>query len=195
MPFQIESEYFDGAVKVIAPQVFPDHRGWFIEAYRRDSFSALGIPDEFVQHNQSCSVRGVIRGLHFQYDPPMAKLMRVVTGRVFAVAVDIRKGSPTLGQWFGCELSAENKRQVYAPAGFARGFCVLSDEAELHYLCSATYNPATEVSVRWDDPEIGIEWPVDKPILSDKDARAQSLADWLASDAARYLAYEAEQGT
>src|SRR5690606_10000281 len=190
-----EGGYVGGAGQVLGPQGCPDHRGRSIGADRRDSLTALGIPDECVQHNQSCSVRGVIRGLHFQYDRPMAKLMRVVTGRVFAVAVDIRQGSPTLGEWFGCELSAENKRQVYATPGFARGFCVLSDEAELHYLCSATYNPATEVSVRWNDPEIGIEWPVDKPILSDKDARAQSLADWLASDAARYLAYEAEQGT
>lgn len=195
MPFTIESEYFEGEVKVIVPQVFPDHRGWFIEAYRRDSFTALGIPDEFVQHNQSCSVRGVIRGLHFQYDRPMAKLMRVITGRVFAVAVDIRPGSPTLGHWVGSELSAENKRQVYAAPGFARGFCVLSDEAELHYLCSAIYNPATEVGVRWDDPAMGIDWPVDEPILSDKDARAQTLAEWLASDAARYLAYEAKRET
>jgi dTDP-4-dehydrorhamnose 3,5-epimerase len=193
VPFQIESEHFGGQVKVIVPQVFPDQRGWFIEAYRRDSFTALGIPDEFVQHNQSCSVRGVIRGLHFQWDRPMAKLMRVITGHVFAVAVDIRKGSPTLGQWAGCELSAENKRQVYATPGFARGFCVLSDEAELHYLCSAVYNPATEVSVRWDDPDIGIDWPVSAPILSDKDAQALSLAAWLASDAARHLAYEAEK--
>lgn len=193
MPFQIESEHFGGQVKVIVPHVFPDQRGWFIEAYRRDSFTALGIPDEFVQHNQSCSVRGVIRGLHFQWDRPMAKLMRVITGRVFAVAVDIRKGSPTLGQWVGCELSAENKRQVYATPGFARGFCVLSDEAELHYLCSAVYNPATEVSVRWDDPDIGIDWPVSAPILSDKDARARSLAAWLVSDGAGHLAYETEK--
>ncbi len=193
MPFQIESEHFDGEVKVIVPQVFPDHRGWFIEAYRQDSFAALGIFDEFVQHNQSYSVRGVIRGLHFQWDRPMAKLMRAISGRVFTVAVDIRKGSPTLGQWFGCEVSAENRRQVYATAGFARGFCVLSEAAEVHYLCSAFYNPAAEVSVRWDDPAIGITWPVSEPILSRKDAEAMTLDRWLASEGADHLAYEANR--
>lgn len=193
MPFQIESEHFDGEVKVIVPQVFPDHRGWFIEAYRQDSFAALGISDAFVQHNQSYSVQGVIRGLHFQWDRPMAKLIRVISGRVFMVAVDIRKGSPTLGQWFGCEVSAENRRQMYASAGFARGFCVLSEAAEVHYLCSAFYNPAAEVSVRWDDPAIGIAWPITEPILSRKDVEAMTLDMWLASEGADHLAYEANK--
>ncbi len=132
MPFTIESVHL-GAVKVIVPTVFEDHRGYFMEAYRRDLFAEMGIPDEFVQDNQSYSVQGVIRGLHFQWDPPMGKLMRVTLGRAFLVAVDIRKGSPTLGQWVGIEASAENQRQVWAPAGFARGFCALSEVAVVQY--------------------------------------------------------------
>lgn len=188
MPFRLESTHL-GEIKVIVPQVFEDHRGYFFEAYRQDTFAALGIADAFVQDNQSRSLRGVIRGLHFQWDPPMAKLMRVVVGAVFLVAVDIRLGSPTLGAWYGLEVSAENKRMVYAPPGFARGFCVLSDVAELHYKCSAIYNPPTEGTIRWDDPAIGIAWPVAQPILSAKDAGAPLLAEWLASAAAQSLAY------
>jgi dTDP-4-dehydrorhamnose 3,5-epimerase len=188
VPFEIESVHL-GEIKVILPEVFGDHRGFFMEAYRKDVFTALGIPDEFLQDNHSRSAKGVIRGLHFQYDPPMAKLMRVTLGSVFLVAVDIRKGSPTLGEWYGLEVSAENKRQVWAPAGFARGFCVLSDVAELQYKCTAIYNPPCEGSILWSDPEIGISWPVEDPILSDKDAQAQTLAQWLETDAARALAY------
>lgn len=191
MPFRIESEHL-GAIKVIVPRVFEDHRGYFMETYRKDLFTELGIPYEFLQDNHSRSVKGVIRGLHFQWQPAMAKLMRVTVGSVFLVAVDIRKGSPTLGQWFGLEVSAENKRQVWAPAGFARGFCVLSDVAELQYKCTAIYNPATEGSIRWDDPEIGIEWPVKDPILSEKDANAPSLAEWLETPGADALAYRVD---
>lgn len=188
MPFEIESEHL-GAVKVIVPGMFRDHRGYFMEAYRRDAFAALGIPDEFVQDNQSYSVRGVVRGLHFQWDAPMAKLMRVATGRAFLVAVDIRQGSPTLGQWFGIEASAEDQRQVWAPAGFARGFCALSDVAVVYYKCTALYNPAAESGIRWNDPAIGITWPVTDPILSQKDASAQSLAEWLARPEAACFVY------
>jgi len=177
---------------VIVPRVFEDHRGYFMETYRKDIFTELGIPYEFLQDNHSRSVKGVVRGLHFQWQPAMAKLMRVTVGSVFLVAVDIRKGSPTLGQWFGLEVSAENKRQVWAPAGFARGFCVLSDVAELQYKCTAIYNPATEGSIRWDDPQIGIEWPVKAPILSEKDAKAPTLAEWLETPGAEALAYRAD---
>lgn len=191
MPFRIESEHL-GAIKVIVPRVFEDHRGYFMETYRKDIFTELGIPYEFLQDNHSRSVKGVVRGLHFQWQPAMAKLMRVTVGSVFLVAVDIRKGSPTLGQWFGLEVSAENKRQVWAPAGFARGFCVLSDVAELQYKCTAIYNPATEGSIRWDDPQIGIEWPVKAPILSEKDAKAPTLAEWLETPGAEALAYRAD---
>jgi dTDP-4-dehydrorhamnose 3,5-epimerase len=188
VPFTIESVHL-GEIKVIVPEAFGDHRGFFLESYRKDRFTDLGIPYEFLQDNHSRSTKGVIRGLHFQVDPPMAKLMRVTLGAVFLVAVDIRKGSPTLGRWFGLEVSAENKRQVWAPAGFARGFCVLSEVAELQYKCTAIYNPSTEGSIRWNDPEIGINWPAEAPILSNKDAQAQTLAQWLASDAANTLAY------
>ena len=119
----------------------------------------------------------------------MAKLMRVTIGSVFLVAVDIRRGSPTLGEWFGLEVSAENKRQVFAPPGFARGFCVLSEVAELQYKCTALYNAKTEGSIRWNDPDIGIEWPVAEALVSDKDAQAQSFAQWLVSEQANILAY------
>lgn len=188
MPFEIESVHLD-AIKVIVPRVYPDHRGYFMESYRQDLFAEMGIPYAFVQDNHSRSVRGVVRGLHFQPDPPMAKVMRVTVGAVFLVAVDIRKGSPTLGQWFGLEVSAENRRMVWAPPGFARGFCALSDVAELQYKCTAIYNPRTEGAIRWNDPAIGIEWPVEEAILSEKDAAAPLLADWLATDAADRLAY------
>lgn len=174
---------------MLAPPVFQDARGFFSETFRADKFAALGLPVEFAQDNHSGSVRNVLRGLHFQYEPPMAKLMRVTRGTAFLVAVDVRKHSPTVGQWIGVEVSAENRRQVFAPAGFARGFCVLSDYAELQYKCTGVYNARGESGVRWDDPEIGVEWPVKDPILSDKDRKAQTLAQWLASPEADVLAY------
>jgi dTDP-4-dehydrorhamnose 3,5-epimerase len=169
------------AVKVLVPEVFADDRGFFVEVYRRDVFAELGLPAEFAQLNHSRSVRNVVRGLHFQWGPPpMGKLMRVTLGRAFLVAVDIRPGSATLGQWVGTEVSADDKRQVWAPAGFARGFAVLSDHAEIQYLCTGTYNPDGESGIAWNDPAIGIDWPVSEPILSGKDANAQSLTEWLA---------------
>jgi len=178
MGFKIESRHL-GEVVVLAPDVFNDERGFFMETFRADLFKELGLPADFPQDNQSHSVRGVIRGLHFQWDPPMGKLMRVTYGRAFLVAVDIRKGSPTLGKWFGIEISAEDKRQVWAPAGFARGFCVLSEYAEIHYKCTSIYNKNGEGGIRWNDPEIGIDWPVAHPILSPKDRAAPSLKEWL----------------
>jgi dTDP-4-dehydrorhamnose 3,5-epimerase len=176
--FAIESEALNGMV-VLRPDVHEDHRGFFLESYRADSFRELGLPDRFVQDNHSGSSRGIIRGLHFQWDPPMGKLMRVTVGTAFAVAVDIRKGSPTLGQWFGRELSAENRLQIWAPAGFARGFCAVSNYVEVQYKCTGTYNKDGESGIVWNDPQVGIDWPVDEPTLSDKDARAQTLAEWL----------------
>lgn len=169
-----------GEVKVLVPEVFEDPRGFFMEVYREDQFKELGIAERFVQDNHSRSARGVLRGLHFQWDPPMGKLMRVTCGKAFLVAVDIRKGSPTLGKWFGAEVSAQDKRQVWAPAGFARGFCVLSDFAEIQYKCTGIYNSRCESGIRWNDPAIGIEWPVKDPQLSKKDVEAQTLAEWLA---------------
>jgi dTDP-4-dehydrorhamnose 3,5-epimerase len=179
MPFTIEPTALD-EVKLVVPRRFPDDRGFFMEVYRQDLFRELGLPDRFVQLNHSRSARGVVRGLHFQWDPPVGKLMRVIVGRAFLVAVDIRVGSPTLGKWVGLEVSADEPRQLWAPASFARGFCVLSDVAEIEYLTTGTYNKATDSGIRWNDPAIGIEWPVAKPILSAKDESAQSLAEWLA---------------
>jgi dTDP-4-dehydrorhamnose 3,5-epimerase len=168
-----------GDVVIIVPDIFQDSRGFFMETFREDQFKALGLPSHFAQDNHSRSVKGVVRGLHFQWDPPMGKLMRVTMGSAFLVAVDIRKGSPTLGKWVGIEASTENRRQVWAPAGFARGFCVLSDIAEIQYKCTGIYSNKGESGIRWDDPEIGIEWPIQDVVLSEKDRNAQTLAQWL----------------
>lgn len=179
MRFSIESVHL-GEVKVVRPLVRGDRRGWFMESFRADSFRELGLPDRFEQDNHSRSEGGVVRGLHFQWDPPMGKLMRVSVGRAFLVAVDIRKGSPTLGRWYGREVSAEDKLQIWAPAGFARGFCTLSDVVEVQYKCTATYNEPCETGILWNDADVGIAWPLADPVLSDRDARAQTLAEWLA---------------
>ena len=167
---------------IVKPEVFEDGRGFFSEIYSKDQFSELGLPVDFVQLNHSRSNKNVVRGLHFQWEPPMGKLMRVVVGSAYLVAVDIRKNSPTLGQWAGYEVSAENKLNIWAPAGFARGFCVLSEFAEIEYLTTGIYNGACESGIAWNDPEIGIDWPVEDPVLSDKDQFAQSLSDWLKGD-------------
>ncbi len=167
-------------VLIVTPEAARDERGFFMEVFRRDAFAELGLPTEFVQLNHSCSSRNVLRGLHFQWDPPMGKLMRVTRGQAFLVAVDIRPGSATLGRWFGAVFDEESHRQVWAPAGCARGFCVLSEVVEIEYLTTGTYNGRAESGIRWDDPEIGIEWPISDPVLSAKDAAAQSLKEWLA---------------
>ena len=164
---------------IITSEIFKDERGFFTETYRKDKFLEFGIKDEFVQDNHSRSSKGVLRGLHFQWEPPMGKLMRVTQGTAFLVAVDIRIGSPTFGKWMGIEASVENRKQVYAPAGFARGFCVLSDYAEIQYKCTGVYTSTkSESGILWNDPAIGIEWPVSEPILSKKDEVAQTLHDW-----------------
>jgi dTDP-4-dehydrorhamnose 3,5-epimerase len=188
MQINIESRHL-GDVAVIVPEAFQDTRGFFMETFRADRFEALGLPHRFVQDNHSRSVKGVVRGLHFQWQPPMGKLMRVSLGAAFLVAVDIRKGSPTVGKWFGVEATADNRRQVWAPAGFARGFCVLSDVAEIQYKCTGLYNSKAESGIYWNDPQIAIEWPVSTPSLSDKDRNAITLEQWLAtpeSDNFRY---------
>ena len=190
MKMNVVSEHLNGIV-VLQPRVFEDDRGFFLEAFRADEFADLGLPTRFVQDNHSGSVLGVLRGLHFQWDPPMGKLMRVTAGRAFLVAVDIRKGSPTLGKWHGLEVSAEDKLQVWAPAGFARGFCVLSDAAELQYKCTGLYNERGESGILWNDPEIGVEWPLESPQLSTKDAQAQTLAGWLECPESDSFAYQA----
>lgn len=165
-------------VKVVDVKSYGDRRGYFMETYKRPDFVAGGIDCDFVQDNQSSSTRGVLRGLHFQIDHPQAKLVRVVRGTVFDVAVDLRPGSPTWGKWEGAVLSAENRRQFFIPRGFAHGFLVLSDEAEFCYKCDDTYHPGDEGGLMWNDPEIGIAWPAlegddafdpAKLVLSDKD--------------------------
>jgi len=179
MQIRVESRHL-GDVVVLVPDIFQDSRGFFMETFREDQFKKFGLPTRFVQDNHSRSAKGVVRGLHFQWDPPMGKLMRVPLGSAFLVAVDIRKDSPTLGQWVGTEASAENRRQVWAPAGFARGFCVLSEVAEIQYKCTGLYNNNAESGIRWNDPAIGISWPVSELSLSDKDRNAQTLDQWLA---------------
>ena len=175
---------------IVTPLVRGDERGFFMEVYKKDVFTQAGIAQEFVQDNHSRSAKGIIRGLHFQWEPPMGKLMRVTRGSAFLVAVDIRKGSPTLGKWFGLEVSEENKKQVYAPAGFARGFCSLSDETEVQYKCTGQYNMECESGILWNDPAIGIQWPVENPVLSEKDQHAQTLEQWLATEASDNFMYK-----
>jgi dTDP-4-dehydrorhamnose 3,5-epimerase len=179
MKLTVESRHLSDGVVVLKPEVFEDKRGFFLEAYREDHFKQLGLPHVYVQDNHSGSVKGVLRGLHFQWEPEMGKLMRVTVGAAFLVAVDIRKGSPTLGKWIGVEASNENRLQVFAPAGFARGFCVLSDFAEVQYKCTGIYNPNGESGILYNDEQIGVEWPFDNPIVSDKDTNAQTLSQWL----------------
>jgi len=180
MQIKVESRQL-GDVVVIVPEVFQDSRGFFTETFRADQFKALGLPTEFVQDNHSRSAKGVVRGLHFQWNPPMGKLMRVTAGSAFLVAVDIRQESPTLGQWVGVEASAENRRQVWAPAGFARGFCALLEGTEIQYKCTGIYSNKAESAIRWNDPAIGIKWPLSDVTVSDKDRNAAPLADWLRS--------------
>jgi len=179
-------------ILIVEPGSFEDDRGFFSEVYRIDQFGEfadIGLPSRFVQLNHSRSVRAVTRGLHFQWDPPMGKLMRVSRGEVFLVAVDIRPGSPTLGQYESIIANEQNRLQLWAPASFARGFCVLSDEADVEYLTTGTYNNKAESGVRWDDPEIGIEWPIDDPILSRKDVEAQTLSGWLMRPEAQHFRF------
>lgn len=165
-------------VKILQPKVFGDERGFFMETFR-DSWFRENVSDvHFLQDNHSKSSRGILRGLHFQTEQTQGKLVRVVSGEVFDVAVDLREGSPTFGQWAGTTLSAENGRQFWVPAGFAHGFLVTSESAEFVYKCTEYYHPQSEVSLRWDDPEVGIEWPITdgpSPQLSEKDLNGLSL--------------------
>jgi len=165
-------------VLIIEPKVFGDDRGFFMETYQRVRYAEHGIAEDLVQDNLSFSRRGVLRGLHLQWPYPQGKLVQVFKGEVFDVAVDLRRGSPTFGRWVGERLSGENKRQLWIPAGFAHGFCVTSFDALFAYKCSELYHPETELSVRWDDPDIGIDWPLDgEPDLSPKDVAAALLRD------------------
>lgn len=178
--FTVENCAIEG-LKVITPTVFGDARGYFMETYQYNDFKEAGIDVAFVQDNQSASRKGVLRGLHFQMNYPQDKLVRVISGEVYDVAVDIRAGSPTYGQWFGVLLSAENKKQFFIPKNFAHGFLVLSDYAEFVYKCSDFYHPNDEGGIRWDDEELAIEWPIPEKmelILSDKDKKWGSFRDY-----------------
>ncbi|MDX1548780.1 MAG: dTDP-4-dehydrorhamnose 3,5-epimerase [Rhodothermales bacterium] len=172
----IERTELEG-VLIIEPQVFGDDRGFFMESWHARRYRQRGIPGEFVQDNISFSRKHVLRGLHFQNPSPQGKLVSVLDGEIFDVAVDIRTGSPTFGAWTSVVLSSEGKRQFFVPAGFAHGFVVLSDHALVNYKCTAYYDRAAERGIRWDDPEIGIAWPVEAPVLSPKDAAAPFLRD------------------
>ena len=167
-------------VVLLEHEAFEDERGYFMEVYKSGQFRELGLPELFVQLNESRSHRNVIRGLHFQWEPPNGKLMRVAEGAAFLVAVDIRHDSPTLGQWVAETITSEDKRQIWAPAGFARGICALADNTRVQYLCTGVYNGVTESGLRWNDPEIGVAWPVGNPLVSAKDRDAQTLREWLA---------------
>jgi dTDP-4-dehydrorhamnose 3,5-epimerase len=164
-------------VFVIAPKVFGDERGFFLESYNRRAMAVLGIDSDFVQDNHSRSARGVLRGLHYQIRQPQGKLVRVVAGEIYDVAVDVRRSSPTFGQWVGVTLSAENKLMAWVPPGFAHGFCVTSDYAEVLYKATDYYAPEHERSILWNDPAIGVEWPLaGEPLLSEKDRKGRLLS-------------------
>ena len=156
-------------VLIIEPKVYEDRRGFFFESYHAERYTNFGLPAQFVQDNHSRSVSGTVRGLHYQLHQPQGKLIRVVLGAVFDVAVDIRRGSPTFGIWVGVELSAANKWQLYIPPGFGHGFCVPADESEVEYKCTDYYAPEDERGIVWDDPTIGIAWPLTSALVSDKD--------------------------
>jgi dTDP-4-dehydrorhamnose 3,5-epimerase len=162
---------------IIEPQLFLDDRGFFMEMYQQDKCQKAGIKDRFVQDNRSLSCRGTIRGLHYQLGRPQGKLIWALSGEVFDVAVDIRKGSPTFGKWFGITLSGENKKGLYIPPDFAHGFCVLSEEAEFFYKCTDFYSLEHERCIRWNDPDLAINWPINDPVISEKDAAAPLFKD------------------
>ncbi len=162
---------------IIEPKVFGDARGFFLETWNQRRYREAGLDLDFVQDNLSFSCRGTLRGLHFQNPNPQGKLLQVLQGEVFDVAVDLRRSSPTFGRWHGLVLSAENKRQFYVPPGFAHGFAVLSPTALFHYKCTQFYSQKDELAIRWNDPEIGIEWPIKEPLLSERDAKAVRLRE------------------
>jgi dTDP-4-dehydrorhamnose 3,5-epimerase len=165
----------DGVV-IIEPTVYRDARGFFLETWRADRFATLGISNAFVQDNHSRSTSGTLRGLHWQWRRPQAKLVRALTGTIYDVVVDVRRASSTFGQWTGIELIADTFQSLYVPAGFAHGFCVLSDVADVEYKCSDVYDPGGEAGLLWNDPIVGIHWPIDQPVLSEKDQQNPPLS-------------------
>jgi len=179
MPFVFKPSQNIKEIVLIEPKVFGDERGWFMETYKESDFVAAGIPQKFVQYSHSHSLpKGILRGLHFQNNPhAQGKLVRCILGEIFDVGVDIRKGSPTYGKWVGETLTAENKKMLWVPPGFAHGFCTLSDVAEVIYGMTAEYNPESEGIILWNDTTIGVEWPVESPILAPKDASAAKFSN------------------
>lgn len=163
-------------VLVLEPKVYGDDRGFFLETYHRQRYRDAGVDVNFVQDNHSKSAQGVLRGMHWQVARPQAKLVWCIRGKIYDVAVDVRPGSPNFGKWTGVELDSENKRQIYVPAGFAHGFCALSEGVEIIYKCSDLYDPSDEGGVIWNDPAIGIRWPISEPVLSTKDAALPPLS-------------------
>lgn len=164
-------------VLLVEPDVHSDSRGFFLETYHADKYRAGGIPGPFVQDNHSRSVRGTLRGLHLQRTRLQGKLVRAIEGEIYDVAVDVRRGSPTFGRWVGTVLTAENFRQCYVPAGFAHGFCVLSEVAQVEYKCTAVYDAPDEIGITWNDADLNIDWPIRDPLLSDRDRRRRPLAE------------------
>ncbi len=165
-------------VTIIEPDIFEDSRGYFFETWQKQRYAEQGMPKNFVQDNVSSSSQGVLRGLHFQNPKGQGKLVQVLSGKVFDVAVDIRWGSPEFGQWVGIELSEDNKKQFYVPPGYAHGFCVLSKTATFLYKCTEYYNASSEASIRWDDPDLAIDWPIKQPEISEKDRSARFLKEF-----------------
>jgi dTDP-4-dehydrorhamnose 3,5-epimerase len=168
-------------VVLLEPAVHGDERGFFVETFSKEAWAELGVDAEFVQHNHSRSGRGTLRGLHFQTEPGQAKLLRCARGRILDVAVDLRRGSPTYGEWEAHVLDDDRHRQLFVPVGFAHGFVVLSEVADVAYLVSSYYDPATEAGIAWDDPDVGVDWQVTEPLLSDRDRNAPRLAEIAAS--------------
>lgn len=177
--YRIESEHFGGEVKVISHSIFEDHRGYFSVPFRRDEFAELGLPTEFVQDNHSLSCGGVIRGLHFQLYPQMGKLMRVISGQALLVTVDLRYESPTFLGYHAIMATPADRIQVWAPHRFARGFYALESYTEVQYKCTGMFSAEHDQAVAWNDPDIGIEWPITNPILSEKDRNAPTVKEWL----------------
>jgi dTDP-4-dehydrorhamnose 3,5-epimerase len=175
MPRRLQTT-LDGVV-LLEPEVHGDQRGFMVETFSRDAWAELGVDVDFVQHNHSRSAKGTLRGLHFQTRPGQAKLVRCARGRIFDVAVDLRRGSPTYGRWEGHVLDDESHRQLFVSVGFGHGFAVLSDVADVAYLLSSPYDPQTEAGIAWDDPDVGVDWPVSDPLLSERDKAAPRLAE------------------
>ena len=173
---KVEKTKLPGVV-IIHPRVFEDDRGFFMESFNQATFAQAGLADQFCQDNHSKSEKGVLRGLHYQYPQWQGKLVRVISGEIYDVAVDIRKDSPSFSKWIGVTLSADNKQQLYVPPGYAHGFCVTSEHAEVVYKCTALYKPEDDAGIRWDDPQIGISWPIRNPLVSDKDQVAPLLSE------------------